>query len=59
MREVAELLVSSNKTAREIGEALGMAEGTVRVHIKHMNKILNVESRSELVRLFLESNSAA
>ncbi|MGC2130947.1 MAG: LuxR C-terminal-related transcriptional regulator, partial [Candidatus Aquilonibacter sp.] len=59
MREVAELLVSSNKTAREIGEALGMAEGTVRVHIKHMNKILNVESRSELVRLFLESSSAA
>ena len=42
MREVAELLVTSNKTAREIGEALGMAEGTVRVHIKHMNKILNV-----------------
>ena len=42
MREVAELLVSSNKTAREIGETLGMAEGTVRVHIKHMNKILNV-----------------
>ena len=59
MREVADLLVTSNKTAREIGEALGMAEGTVRVHIKHMNKILNVESRSELVRLFLESNSAA
>lgn len=59
MREVAELLVTSNKTAREIGEALGMAEGTVRVHIKHMNKILNVESRAELVRLFLESSSAA
>jgi len=59
MREVAELLVTSNKTAREIGEALGMAEGTVRVHIKHMNKILNVESRSELVRLFIESSSAA
>jgi DNA-binding CsgD family transcriptional regulator len=36
-----------------------MAEGTVRVHIKHMNKILNVENRSQLVRLFLESGSAA
>ena len=59
MREVAELLVSSNKTAREIGEALGMAEGTVRVHIKHMNKILNVQSRSQLVRLFLGATSAA
>lgn len=59
MREVAELLVTSNKTAREIGDVLGMAEGTVRVHIKHMNKILNIESRSELVRLFIESNSAA
>jgi DNA-binding CsgD family transcriptional regulator len=59
MREVAELLVSSNKTAREIGAALGMAEGTVRVHIKHMNKILNIENRSQLVRLFLESSSAA
>jgi DNA-binding CsgD family transcriptional regulator len=59
MREVAELLVSSNKTAREIGAELGMAEGTVRVHIKHMNKILNIENRSQLVRLFLESSSAA
>jgi DNA-binding CsgD family transcriptional regulator len=59
MREVAELLVSSDKTAREIGEALGMAEGTVRVHIKHMNKILNVQNRSQLVRLFLEAHSAA
>ncbi len=59
MREVAELLATSNKTAREIGEALGMAEGTVRVHIKHMNKILNIENRSQLVRLFLESSSAA
>jgi DNA-binding CsgD family transcriptional regulator len=59
MREVAELLVSSNMTARQIGETLGMAEGTVRVHIKHMNKILNVENRSQLVRLFLESGSAA
>ena len=59
MREVAELLVSSDKTAREIGETLGMAEGTVRVHIKHMNKILNVQNRSQLVRLFMEANSAA
>ncbi|HTU69085.1 MAG TPA: LuxR C-terminal-related transcriptional regulator [Candidatus Baltobacteraceae bacterium] len=59
MREVADLLVSSSKTAREIGETLGMAEGTVRVHIKHINKILNIGNRSELVRLFLESNSAA
>jgi DNA-binding CsgD family transcriptional regulator len=59
MREVAELLAKSNKTAREIGAELGMAEGTVRVHIKHMNKILNIENRSQLVRLFLESSSAA
>ena len=59
MREVAELLVSSNMTAREIGATLGMAEGTVRVHIKHMNKILNIENRSQLVRLFIESSSAA
>jgi DNA-binding CsgD family transcriptional regulator len=59
MREVAELLVTSNMTARAIGEKLGMAEGTVRVHIKHMNKILNIESRSELVRLFIESSNAA
>ncbi len=58
MREVADLLVSSNMTARQIGETLGMAEGTVRVHIKHMNKILNVENRSQLVRLFLESSAA-
>jgi DNA-binding CsgD family transcriptional regulator len=59
MREVAELLVSSDKTAREIGETLGMAEGTVRVHIKHMNKILNVQNRAQLVRLYMEAHSAA
>jgi DNA-binding CsgD family transcriptional regulator len=55
MREVADLLVSSDKTAREIGETLGMAEGTVRVHIKHMNKILNVQNRAQLVKLMLSA----
>jgi DNA-binding CsgD family transcriptional regulator len=50
--------VSSNKTAREIGETLGMAEGTVRVHIKHMNKILNVQNRAELVKLFIAHSAA-
>jgi DNA-binding CsgD family transcriptional regulator len=57
-REVVELLVGTDKTAREIGEVLGMAEGTVRVHIKRINRILNVGSRSQLVRMFLGSDAA-
>ncbi|HEY5340634.1 MAG TPA: LuxR C-terminal-related transcriptional regulator [Candidatus Aquilonibacter sp.] len=58
-REVAQLLASSNKTAREIGEALGMAEGTVRVHIKHINRILHTENRAQLVRLVMGATDAA
>ncbi len=58
-REVAQLLATSNKTAREIGEALGMAEGTVRVHIKHINRILHTENRAQLVRLVMGATDAA
>lgn len=58
-REVAELLVTTGKTAREIGEMLGIAEGTVRVHIKRINKLLKTSSRSELVRLFMQGTDAA
>jgi DNA-binding CsgD family transcriptional regulator len=58
-REVVNLLVGTDKTAKEIGEMLGMAEGTVRVHIKHINKILNVENRAQLVRRYGAAGSAA
>lgn len=58
-REIVEMLISTNKTAREIGETLGIAEGTVRVHIKRINKLFKTESRSELVRLLLTSTRAA
>lgn len=59
MMDVAELLASTALTAREIGERLGIAEGTVRVHIKRMNRILNTSSRSDLVRYFRDNGSAA
>ncbi len=58
-REVVDLLLPGNKTAREIGSILGIAESTVRVHIKQINRLLNVENRSQLVRLFLDPGSAA
>jgi DNA-binding CsgD family transcriptional regulator len=58
-REVVELLVTTGQTAKEIGATLGIAEGTVRVHIKRIKKILSVETRAQLVRLYLEANSAA
>lgn len=48
--QVAELLVTTNKTAREIGETLGMAEATVRVHIKRIYRLVHARSRSELMR---------
>ena len=58
-REVVELLVTTGKTAREIGEQLGITEGTVRVHIKRINKLLKTTSRSDLVRLFMKNVDAA
>lgn len=58
-REVAELLVTTGKTAREIGEMLGITEGTVRVHIKRINKLLKTTSRSDLVRRFMKDVDAA
>ena len=54
-KEVLDLLVMTSQTAREIGLALGMAENTVRVHIKHLRKLTGVENRLQLVRLYLES----
>jgi len=42
-----------------MGSILGITESTVRVHIKQINRLLNVENRSQLVRLFLDPGSAA
>jgi DNA-binding CsgD family transcriptional regulator len=55
MREIAELLAYTDKSTKEIAFGLGIAEGTVRVHLQRIKKSLNVESRAQLVRLFLES----
>ncbi len=57
-REVLDLLVSTHKTAKEIGLALGIAEGTVRVHIKQINRILCVTNRAQLVQFVLQTNAA-
>ena len=56
-KEVMDLLVTTSNTAGQIGTTLGITEGTVRVHIKQLKRILGVENRSQLVRLYLEANS--
>lgn len=51
-RDVFELLVHTSKTAREIGSQLGIAEGTVRVHVRDIYRVLGLESRTQLVRFY-------
>jgi DNA-binding NarL/FixJ family response regulator len=52
-REVLLLLVTTNDTAKMIGERLGMEEATVRVHTRDIYRALGVDSRTQLVRAYL------
>jgi DNA-binding CsgD family transcriptional regulator len=55
MREIGEMLAVTDKSVREIGQNLGIAENTVRVHVRRLYKTVGVESRTQLVRAFIES----
>ncbi len=57
--QVARLLASTNQSTKEIATALGMAEATVRVHVRTLHHRLNIRNRSDLVRLFMRSTPAA
>jgi DNA-binding NarL/FixJ family response regulator len=43
---VLELLIQG-KSNREIGELLGLTEGTVKIHVSKIFKALNVSSRAQ------------
>jgi DNA-binding NarL/FixJ family response regulator len=48
MRELTVLrLLADGKTNKEIGAALSIAEGTVKVHLTHLFEKLGVSNRTE------------
>lgn len=47
-------MMAAGKSNKEIAAALGPTEGTVKVHVGHILKKLNVSGRSEAIRLVLE-----
>lgn len=51
---VAQLL--SGKTNAEIGEALSLAEKTVKYHLSYVYKKLGVESRNQLITLYFSED---
>jgi two-component system NarL family response regulator len=51
--DIAGLMVAG-KTNKEIGVSLEIAEGTVKVHIRHLLKKLGAGGRAEAIRIALE-----
>ncbi len=47
-------LMASGKSNKEIGDGLGITEGTVKSHVNHLLQKLRTKSRTEAVRLALE-----
>src|ERR1700748_1098708 len=47
-------MMAAGKSNKEIATALGPTEGTVKVHVGHILKKLNVSGRSEAIRMALE-----
>jgi two-component system NarL family response regulator len=49
-RELAVLrLLAAGNSNREIGDALGISDGTVKIHVSHLFAKLNVTSRTEAI----------
>ncbi|HTZ00033.1 MAG TPA: response regulator transcription factor [Rhodocyclaceae bacterium] len=44
-------LLTQGKTNRQIGEMLGLTEGTVKIHVSHIFKAMNVTNRSQALLL--------
>jgi DNA-binding NarL/FixJ family response regulator len=49
--EIADLLVHSGLSYKEIAAAMGISDGTVRVHVQQLYRRLGVRSRPRLVEL--------
>jgi two-component system, NarL family, response regulator len=47
-------LLSSGKTNKEIGNLLGLKEGTIKIHINHILHKLGAETRTEASRIALK-----
>lgn len=50
-KEIAEMLVNTSFSQKELASHLGLSEATIRTHIERIYRRLNVHSRSELVTL--------
>ena len=57
-RQVLELL-SRGLTNPEIGDALGIRLGTVKVHVARIFEVLDVTNRAEAVRVFTEAEAGS
>lgn len=53
------LLLLKDKTRAEVGEATGLADGTIRTHVTNIHKKLGVHSRAELCGLFERERAGA
>jgi two-component system NarL family response regulator len=51
--EIMKLMVGG-KTNKEIGASIGIAEGTVKVHVRHILKKLGAGGRTDAIRVALE-----
>jgi DNA-binding NarL/FixJ family response regulator len=51
-------LVAAGKSNKEIGAALGISDGTVKVHAGHIFKKLGANGRTEAIRIALERGIA-
>ncbi|MCC6556979.1 MAG: response regulator transcription factor [Polyangiaceae bacterium] len=50
-RRVAELLINSGFSRKEIASEMGISEGTVRTHMQNLYRRLGVQSRAELTMM--------
>gem|GEM_PF-4855560 len=51
--------LADGKSNREIGQALGISEGTVKIHVSSLMRTLGVRNRAEAVRRYLEQATPA
>jgi DNA-binding NarL/FixJ family response regulator len=42
-------LLATGRSNREIGEALGISDGTVKIHVTHLFAKLDVSNRAEAI----------
>lgn len=55
-RDVLRLLADTDQSVPEIANALGMKIHTARDHVRHIYRFLEIQNRSQLVRIYLDAS---